>query len=626
MKKMLFLLYLIMTCIGITLVGCGNSKITLTGPQRVSVGDTITLEAKTSSNEPIVWRSSNKDIATVSKGVVSGISVGEATIYVSCGKYEASLKIKVLGEEEKVDEVDYFESKARLILDKMTLEQKVGEMFIATVDGSLNSASRNLIKKLAIGNVIYKPNRGFTYQELADEVNNIQSVIRSSNVMPGFIINVKDTASYRLLDSLVAMPSSITILASDDEQNAYDVAYTLGSELRSFGFTATLNPNMLLNDEEPYSYLDDPATVAKYTTKEMEGYHYSGVMAIGYTFPGGGENDQSRQHSLGSSLDTLVKEDLLPFVSAFDNGLDALMVGSTILTVFDNTYASTLSYPVVTTVLKQSLNYKGLIISGYLDTNLINNNYRSKEESVAVCAINAGVHMLAYSGVSYLEEDYNAVLNAVKKGTIDEKLIDEAVLKIILKKNKYDILEDNHYAPAWDIAEYDSSAEKELNRKIAKDCIAILNGEVPTLEKTQKILVASPLAMADLGVNSSDEAANSFAYVMAKALEDKGYENVDLRVFDSNDGRQMREINELSNEYDLVIFALDYLSWRRWLSFADNCLFVSLSVPIDISRVEGVICYISAYGYEKENVDAFIDCLLNEAPMKDRRQIEADEE
>ena len=625
MKRLVFLLYIGLIITILMLTSCANSKMEITGPSAVAVGSSITLEVKINSNEPVVWRSSNKEVATVSKGVVSGISAGEVTIYASCAKQEASIKIKVVGEVE-VKEVDPYLGKAKEILNKMSIEQKVGELFIISVNGNLTNDTKRLIRNNDIGNVILNPNKDLSFEELVDLVNNIQTEILSSNVVPGFIINTKDTATYRLLSSLATIPSSITILATGNENNAYDAAYGLGSELRNFGFNASLSPNMLLGDESEYAYLDEAEVVTKYALKEMDGYSYAGIMPIGISFPGNGEDRWDSMPLNGKSMDALKREDLMPFLEAFENGLDAVVASSVIFTVFDNTYPATLSYPVITSMLKEGFEYEGLIISDYLDSNLMIRDYRSKSDNVAVVAISAGIDMLTYSSTEYVASDYSAILDAIAAGKIEKARIDEAVLKILLKKYKYDLLEGTDYKPAWNATEYDASAEYATYERVAKESISLLNGEIPTLDKDKKILVASPLATSDLGMLADIVNGNSFAYIVYTALMEKGYTNVEWQVFDPDDWRSSREIGDASWEYDYMIFAIGGMDWRRRMNFADNCIFVSLSVPIDISRINGSICYISAYGYERANVDAFINCLINGASINDYRMAEEPEE
>lgn len=616
MKKILFLSYIFLLSM-IMLVGCGSKGIVISGQQVVGVGSSITLEAKVSSNEPIVWRSSNKDIATVSKGVVSGISVGEVTIYVTCGKEQASIKIRVVGEQEDKDVTDPYQVQALETISRMSLEQKVGELFVVGVNDASNEVKR-LISRFNIGNVILMPHTSSTYEELIETVRELQEQITNNNVVPGFVFNYKDASPYKLLSSLAIIPSNPMIALSGDEENAYKSAYVLGSELRNFGITATLNPNVVI-DEYVQNYSDDPEVLDKYVSKELDGYAYAGVMGTAMVFPGTGEyqRDDSTPKNL-KGVDALKREDLLPLLKLFESGIDAIMASNAIFFQIDEKYPATLSYPVLSTFLREELEYDGLVLSYFLDDYYIVKDYRSKEDNVAVLAINAGVDMLVYSYDDYIEEDYKAIISAVKNGIIEESRIDEALLRIILKKNKYDLLSDNHYMPVWNASEYDATNDILVGKEIINGCVALISGEMFELDKTKPIIVASSRPNAILIDDYDEDEKNSFAYLVYLKLIEEGFSHVDWVVFDEYDRDEARQVRRQVNEYEQAIYAVSYVDSRRWLGLEENVIFVSLAPPLNI-RSEEVSCHIAIYGYERENVDAFIDCFFGESQIKDLR-------
>lgn len=316
----------------------------------------------------------------------------------------------------------------------------------------------------------------------------------------------------------------------------------------------------------------------------------------------------------------MMKDDLLPFIDGFEKGLDAVVASNVIFSTFDNTYPASLSYPICTMLLRENLGFDGLLISNYLDSDVMVNEYRDGDDNLAVMAINAGVDMLMYSDTEYLQEDYNAVLNAVNSGEVSLDRIDEAVIRIILKKNKYDLLDDNHYLPAWNALEYNPENEINIAKKIASECVSLLDGDMVTIGKDEKVLIASPIAYTDLGIKVNDDDENSFAYFLYNKMIEAEFSNVTWQTFDENDSWEVRSIGNLSYDYDKVIFATGSLDWRRRVSFDNNGIVVCLSVPIDISRVSGYISYVAAYGYELENMEAFANCLINGAKINDYRE------
>ena len=102
---------------------------------------------------------------------------------------------------------------------------------------------------------------------------------------------------------------------------------------------------------------------------------------------------------------------------------------STPAIIGDNTPCS-LSYKMITEILKGDLGYKGLVITDALNMGAIKNEYGAVE--AVIMAVKAGVDILL------MPEDFKecvaALENAVENGEITEERIDESVRKILMKK------------------------------------------------------------------------------------------------------------------------------------------------------------------------------------------------
>ena len=90
-------------------------------------------------------------------------------------------------------------------------------------------------------------------------------------------------------------------------------------------------------------------------------------------------------------------------------------------------------------MLREELGFKGVIITDALDMGAITENYEPGE--AAVNCVKAGIDVLLMS--TDLEASYQAVLEAVEKGTIDESQIDASVRKIMTVKIKRGIIRSN---------------------------------------------------------------------------------------------------------------------------------------------------------------------------------------
>ena len=97
----------------------------------------------------------------------------------------------------------------------------------------------------------------------------------------------------------------------------------------------------------------------------------------------------------------------------------------------DQTPAS-LSYEIVTELLRKKMQFNGIIITDALNMGAISQHYSSGE--AAVMAVDAGVDMLLMPADFYAA--YKALLNAVQEGRISQERIDESVLRILQTKEK----------------------------------------------------------------------------------------------------------------------------------------------------------------------------------------------
>jgi beta-N-acetylhexosaminidase len=171
-----------------------------------------------------------------------------------------------------------------------------------------------------------------------------------------------------------------------------------------------------------------------------------GVMATVKHFPGHGDTvDDSHIYLpiIEHSREFLRQRELVPFVSAINADVAAVMVAHIWFTAFDaQELPATLSYNVVTGLLRDELGYDGIIMTDAMDMNAITNRYEPNE--AAILAILAGIDLVVYGpGFSEARQQgaMQAVLDAVLNGRIDEARIDESVYRILSAKAQYGLLD-----------------------------------------------------------------------------------------------------------------------------------------------------------------------------------------
>jgi beta-N-acetylhexosaminidase len=167
---------------------------------------------------------------------------------------------------------------------------------------------------------------------------------------------------------------------------------------------------------------------------ELKGLSENNIYGTVKHFPGHGAasgDSHDGAATVERTLEELTSEELVPFQRAIDEGVSFVMVGHISLPLLtgDDTPA-TMSRYVITDVLRNQMKYNGIVITDAMNMSAITDNYSSGEAAIA--AITAGVDMILMP--EDYKEAYDAVLMAVKTGTITEERLDEAVTRIVRVK------------------------------------------------------------------------------------------------------------------------------------------------------------------------------------------------
>lgn len=160
------------------------------------------------------------------------------------------------------------------------------------------------------------------------------------------------------------------------------------------------------------------------------------VLTVGKHFPGHGDTTIDSHIELpviDKSWDELEQLELLPFRTAIDNDIDAIMVGHLLVPKLDADYPASLSETIISYYLRKVLQFDGLIITDDLIMGGITEQYELSE--AAVKAIQAGNTMLIIGHKPKQQQLVRQrLIEAVEQGEIDEALIDERVRLVLSMK------------------------------------------------------------------------------------------------------------------------------------------------------------------------------------------------
>lgn len=361
----------------------------------------------------------------------------------------------------------------KAIIDKMTLEQKVAQLFVVspeTLTGvdSVQYAgdmTYQALQDYSVGGIVFEKDNIDSSSQFSTMTDNLQSYSEDISGLPLFLAAAEEGGSASVLgnnDNLdeyyensysdddsdyssssansvhSGAPSMSEIGRKNDSTNAYEAGKSIGSLMSAYGLNLDLAPvaDVLSGNSTGIgdrTFGTDAQTVSDMASEVIRGIQEEDVNAAMKYFPGYGaaSSNMSGFPVINSSLDELKKKEFLPYSNAIAQGLDFIMVGhiSVPNVTGDDTPAS-LSEKMISEVLRQDLGFKGIVMTDYLNDRTIVKNYSAAD--AAVKAIQAGADLLLEP--DDLDAAYESVLKAVKKGDITEDRLDESIYRILRVK------------------------------------------------------------------------------------------------------------------------------------------------------------------------------------------------
>lgn len=381
-----------------------------------------------------------------------------AVLFTSC---TAQVQISDNGEGEPIFQTADDEKSlktAKSYLDNMTLEEKICQMFIVCPEAlnvsenaetaqavdTVTEVMRENLEKFPVGGIAVFGKNITGAEQLPRFISDLQS----NSKYPLFVAvdeeggNVARVANSGFFN-VASYKSMAEVGKTDNPAKAEEVGRKIGFYLKKIGFNYDFAPvadvntnpdNIVIGDR---SYGNNPVTVGKMVSAQLDGLHKSGIIGTLKHFPGHGDtkdDTHSGYVSVNKSWDELKACELVPFISALDKA-DTIMVSHITVTSIDK-LPSSLSYEIITRKLRNELGYNGVIITDSMAMGAVADNYTSAE--AAVTAVKAGVDIVLMP--QNLDEAFNGVMNAVTDGEISMERLDESVLRILKMKAKYKLI------------------------------------------------------------------------------------------------------------------------------------------------------------------------------------------
>ncbi len=329
------------------------------------------------------------------------------------------------------------------LISTMTLDEKIGQLIIGGVSGTeLSIDDKKLLHTYKLGGFILFSHNLVDVNQSVKLINSLKA--ENTNKQLPLLLSVDQEGG-----EVVRLPDQRSLktnkeIAKLGGENVFKTGRLLGKQLKEFGLNMNFAPVVDINSnpKNPVigdrSFGSDKLIVSELGIQMMKGMQGEKVISVLKHFPGHGDTSIDSHHDLpvvDKGYEELKEMELFPFENAIHAGGDVIMTAHILLPELDPSSPATLSRKVITNVLREDLDFAGVVITDDLTMGAINDKYEIGE--AAVLAVEAGVDIvLVAHHQENIVEAFNGLKEAVQEGRLDEKRLEESLYRIIsLKKN-----------------------------------------------------------------------------------------------------------------------------------------------------------------------------------------------
>ena len=506
------------------------------------------------------------------------------------------------------------------LIDGMSVEEKVGQLLIFGIGGKqVGTVARAHIVKRFVGSVILFDRNIQDPAQVAALTFALQKTAQETpNAIPLFIaIDQEGGIVARLRKGATVLPGNLALGATRSIALAKKAGELTAIELATVGVNLNFAPVMDINTnpQNPVigvrSYGESRDLVSQLGTAYIRGLQRNGVLATAKHFPGHGDTNVDSHKKLPivthnkKRINTI---ELVPFHDAIKADVAAIMSAHILYPALDKEMPATLSYPILTRLLRQQFGFDGLIITDDLEMKAIDDQYEIG--NAAVLAIQAGADMVIVSWTLKKQQRvYNALRQAVRRRDITLRRLNDSVRRILKSKDAYGVFDkpivpiENPNAIDSPLAVVGSRQHREIAQTIATQAITLVKntgGILPLSQEPQEpVLLISPFrdfsntflkAHTDIThINPVLIPAQVNAQQLAPQLL---LSKPSLIVAGIVNAQQADLIHELSQKTDVPIIV------------------ISLKSPYLLGKCPDVACAIAAYDGSYYSIAAAVEVLL----------------
>ncbi len=456
--------------------------------------------------------------------------------------------------EEKTEYIEDTEVDIDSILSDMTLEEKVGQLFVVRAPATFQNEQSpeylrftRLIENYNIGGLIFF--RGDIYTQ-AVLTNKFQAL----SELPLWITQDMEFGAAMRVQGTTRFTPAMGIAATGNRDNAFIKGQITAREAKALGVHQVFAPVLDVNNnpQNPVinvrSFSADPDIVTRFGQAFIEGVESEGVLATAKHFPGHGDTDTDSHLALPTishNFERLNSVELVPFRATINNGLRSVMSAHIAFPdISENPgLPTTMDESVLKRILVDSLNFDGLVVTDGLEMQGITDHHSPGEAVVMSLLAGADVMLVSPDVETAIDE----LIKAVRSGRVTEERLDVSVRKILKLKKEHGVFEDRFVDTEVLSRDISTPHYRAASGKIARESITVLKNENDILpideQKFENILL----------VAVSDGRSGTTGNGLARELRNY-HSNVKFHTLDRRSGtEEITRILADADRADLII-------------------------------------------------------------------------
>lgn len=390
------------------------------------------------------------------------------------------------------------------LYNTMSTEEKIGQLFMTDIFTSHSKedikAKKKEIEDYHLGGVIFSEGGPVRQANLTND-------LQDESAVPLLIGQDAEWGLAMRLDSTFAFPWNMTLGAIADNNLIRKTGKHIAQHAKRLGVRIDFAPDIdiNINPQNPIignrSFGEDRKNVTQKGLAFITGMENQNVLANAKHFPGHGDTDVDSHKELpvlDFSKERLDSIELYPYKHIIPHGVSSIIIGHLDVPVLDSreNHPASLSKPIVTGVLKDKLNYNGLIITDGLRMKGVANYDEPGKTSLDAFLAGNDILLTPRS----IKDGFNRILKAYQDDVVSEKRLEHSVKKILMAKYKVGLNDFNPVETKHLADDLNSVQDSLLYAQLMENAITVIQnnqGTLPLKHLDKKRIAYVPLGDAD---------------------------------------------------------------------------------------------------------------------------------